>query len=58
MPYGMPKGMDTQENNAKMERCVAEVMKDGHSKQSAIKICKASMIKANALRNLGGKKNG
>lgn len=58
MPYGMPKGMDTPETNAKMERCVSDVMKSGHDKTSAIKICKAAMIKAHMLRGMkkpGGK---
>lgn len=46
MPYGVPKehGGDTPENDQKMERCVASVMKDGHSKASAIRICKSSMF--------------
>lgn len=45
MPYGIPssKGGDSLENTAKMEACVARVMKQGHDKSSAIAICKSSM---------------
>lgn len=45
MPYGIARelGGDTAANDAKMERCVAQVMAKGASKVSAIKICKASM---------------
>lgn len=57
MPYGMPKDIDSDETNSKMERCVAQVMKSGKNKTSAIKICKASMIKAHHLREMSeGKK--
>ncbi len=52
MPYGMPKGLDTAEMNAKMERCVEKVMDSGKGKISAIKICKASLIKAHALESM------
>lgn len=50
MPYGMSKktGGDTPAVDAKMERCVASLMDKGHSKVSAIKICKASLQKAAA----------
>jgi uncharacterized protein YoaH (UPF0181 family) len=48
MPYGMPKsqGGDTPAVDAKMERCVQQVMAQGKSKESAIRICKAAMIRA------------
>jgi hypothetical protein len=45
MPYGVAKdiGGDTAANDAKMERCVAAVMKTGHGKVSAIRICKSAI---------------
>jgi len=45
MPYGIAKkvGGDTAATDSKMERCVADVMAKGHSKQSAIRICKTSI---------------
>lgn len=45
MPYGLPKaqGGDTPAKDAKMERCIAKVMAEGHSKLQAILICKASI---------------
>ena len=51
MPYGVSKeaGGDSPENDAKMEDCVAQVMKQGHSKVSAIKICKISIQRHKAL---------
>lgn len=39
---GVPKGVDP----AKHERCVQDVKEQGHGKESAIKICNASMNKA------------
>lgn len=46
MPYGIQKskGGDSKSNVSKMERCVERVTKSGKSKESAIKICKASMF--------------
>lgn len=46
MPYGM-KGGDTPETDAKMERCVKQIMaRDPKlSKESAIRICKDSIQK-------------
>ena len=44
MPYGLPKNLDTPENNAKMERCVKEQTKDGMEENLAIRICKASIM--------------
>lgn len=46
MPYGVRKdrGGDSPENDAKMERCVAEVMKRGTDKVTAIKFCKTSLF--------------
>ena len=48
MPYGIAKdvGGDTPETDAKMERCVQQVSAQGHDKQSAIAICKASIEEA------------
>ena len=45
MPYGLSKkiGGDNAANDAKMERCVTKVMAEGHTKLSAILICKASI---------------
>jgi len=47
MPYGIAKrlGGDTPAVDAKMEDCVSTLMKKGYSKQSAIRICKASIQK-------------
>lgn len=52
MPYGFPKryGGDSPENDAKMADCVNRVVASGRDKQSAIRICKASLIKAAARR--------
>lgn len=49
MPYGLSKkiGGDNATNDAKMERCVTKVMAEGHTKLSAILICKASIQKGN-----------
>lgn len=47
MPYGVPKskGGDSKENVAKMERCVASIMrKQQISKSRAIAICKDSLF--------------
>lgn len=44
MPYGLPKKIDTQSNNAKVERCVAENVAKGMNKELAIRICKASIM--------------
>jgi hypothetical protein len=45
MPYGIAKsaGGDTPAIDAKMERCVSSLQKAGHSKVSAIKICKSAI---------------
>jgi hypothetical protein len=47
MPYGIAKklGGDTSSVDAKMESCVEALMNKGHSKQSAIRICKAAIQK-------------
>lgn len=52
MPYGISKkaGGDSATNEAKMQRCIADVMAQGHSKLSAILICKASIQKGNRGR--------
>ena len=44
-PYGIPKskGGDSEANDAKMEKCVAKVMKSGKPKKNAIAICKDSL---------------
>ena len=49
MPYGLPKrlGGDTPAADAKVERCVQQVMaKQGCSKVTAIKICKYAIDRA------------
>jgi hypothetical protein len=45
VPYGFKKslGGDNAANDSKMERCVQQVMAQGHSKVSAIRICKFSL---------------
>lgn len=45
MPYGVPKskGGDSLENDARMEACISKVMKQGHDKESAVRICKTSL---------------
>lgn len=45
MPYGVAKaaGGDSTANDAKMERCVSQVMAQGHDKVSAIRICKVAI---------------
>lgn len=44
-PYGIPKekGGDSKVNDSKMEDCVNSLMKKGHDKESAIRICKNSL---------------
>lgn len=44
MPYGIPN--ETPAITAKMERCVRGRMKEKMPKKKAIKICKASIMKA------------
>ncbi len=44
MPYGLPKNINTPNNNAKVERCVAENIAKGMDKTLAIRICKASVM--------------
>ena len=41
----MPYGGTTPIQDARIEACVARVMKQGHDKVSAIKICKASILR-------------
>lgn len=45
MPYGLSKksGGDSSTNDAKMERCIADLQRQGKSKLSAILICKTSI---------------
>lgn len=47
MPYGiaLKVGGDSPSTDAKMERCIAQVVAQGHDKVSAIKICKAAIEK-------------
>ena len=42
MPYGGERNL---EEISKIERCVADLMKEGKSKKQAIAICKASILK-------------
>lgn len=46
MPYGIAKehGGDSPKNVAKMERCVDALLDKGHSKESAIRMCKSSIF--------------
>lgn len=55
MPYGMSKkiGGDTPAIDAVMERCVSDVMGQGHSKQSAIRICKVSITVSRTKKQKG-----
>lgn len=48
MPYGLAKsaGGDSAANDARMERCVSELVKSGKPKLTAILICKSSIQKA------------
>lgn len=52
MPYGISKkvGGDSAATDAKMERCVQQVMAQGHSKLRAILICKSSIQKSLAKK--------
>lgn len=52
MPYNLPEeiGGDSEENDRWMEECVKKVQKSGKSKDDAIAICKATLIR------LGGNK--
>lgn len=45
MPYGLAKkaGGDNPKNDAKMERCVANLKAQGKDEVSAIRICKAAI---------------
>ena len=44
MPYSL-KGGDTPAKDAKMERCIADLMAKGHKKLNALLICKTSIQK-------------
>lgn len=46
----MPYGGTTPEQDKKIEHCVARLMGEGHDKVSAIKICKASVMKKSKRR--------
>jgi hypothetical protein len=48
MPYGIAKkaGGDSKANDAKMERCVSDLTKQGKPKLTAILICKSSIQKS------------
>jgi hypothetical protein len=52
MPFGIKKsvGGDNAANDAKMERCVANLQAKGHDKVSAIRICKVSIQRAAAKK--------
>jgi hypothetical protein len=56
MPYGISKalGGDSKATDARMERCVADVMASGKPKLNAVLICKSSIQKKLAK----GKKRG
>lgn len=40
----MPYGGTTPDEDARIERCVAHLMAQGHDKVSAIRICKSSVL--------------
>lgn len=44
----MPYGGTTPEQDAKIERCIVSLMKQGRDKVTAIKICKNSVLKGDA----------
>jgi len=48
----MPYGGSTPEEDAKIERCVEQLMKSGKDKVSAIRICKASVLKGKKPRRV------
>ncbi len=50
MPYGMAKaaGGDSPKNDAKMERCVSNLVSQGKDKVTAIRICKAAIQRSAA----------
>jgi len=52
MPYGIKKalGGDTAATDSRMERCVSDVMAQGHSKLHAVLICKSSIQKSLAKK--------
>jgi len=45
MPYGMPTWMPQPETDARMERCVSNLKSQGKDETSAIRICKASIMR-------------
>jgi len=53
VPYGLSKriGGDTPANDAKMERCIADLQAKGYSKLAAIKICKSAIDRKEHARN-------
>lgn len=53
MPYGLPKQINTETNNAKIERCVEENAAKGMEKELAIRICKASVMGTTKRRTKG-----
>ena len=52
MPYSISKkvGGDTPAVDAKMERCVQDLQQQGHTKLSAILICKSSIQRSLAKK--------
>ena len=48
MPYGIKKtaGGDNPTNDARMERCVNDLLNKGHDKVSAIRICKVALFRS------------
>lgn len=46
----MPYGGTTPAQDARIERCVRDVMATGKDKVSAIRICKASILQADKLK--------
>jgi len=55
MPYGIKKalGGDTPAVDARMDRCVQDVMAQGKKKLNAVLICKSSIQKSLAKKGKG-----
>lgn len=46
----MPYGGTTPDQDARIERCVTELVAKGEDKVSAIRICKASVLRHDAMK--------
>ncbi|MCF8012426.1 MAG: hypothetical protein K9L56_14230 [Clostridiales bacterium] len=52
----MPYGMKNDEQEKKMEQCVMELRNEGEDKESAIRICKESILQEEAVKEHGKEK--